>query len=225
MVDANMYRQVIGSLIYLMTSTRPDIAYSVGVLSRYMHEPRELHWRFLKRLLKYVKTTRDYSLVYSKSDSKPSLIGFTDSDFGSNLEDRKSTSGYCFKYGNCLISWNSSKQKVVSLSSTEAEYIGLTAAVKELSWLKQMLKELDKNIGEPTIYCDNQSSICLAKNPEFHARSKHIDIRYHFIRELLQKKEFSLKYLETSEMVADIFTKGLPRIKHYKCMEAMNLKM
>ena len=139
LADTNLYRQAIGSLIYLMTSTRPDISYTVGVLSRFMHEPRELHWRFLKRLLRYVKTTRDFSLVYTKNKEQ-NLVGYTDSDFGSNVEDRKSTAGYCFMYGNCLISWNSAKQKVLSLSSTEAEYIGLTTGVKELMWLRQLLK-------------------------------------------------------------------------------------
>ena len=109
-VDITKYREVIGSLIYLMTCTRPDISYSVGLLSRFMQEPKEWHWRFFKRLLRYIKTTRDYSLTYSKSNKEnKKLIGYTDSDFAGNLEDRKSTSGYLFKYGECLISWKSSK--------------------------------------------------------------------------------------------------------------------
>ena len=124
LVDATKYRKVIGSLIYLMTCTRPDISYSVSILSRYMQEPRELHWRFLKRLMKYVNTTRDLSLTFQKGkETKIKLIGFTDSDYATSLDDRKSNSAYVFKYNNCTISWNSAKQKTVSLSSTEAEYI------------------------------------------------------------------------------------------------------
>jgi hypothetical protein len=225
LVDVQKYRKVIGSLIYLMTCTRPDISYAVGVLSRYMQEPRELHWRCLKRVLKYLKATQDYSLVYKNSKEKEiELSGFTDSDYAGSLEDRKSTSGFVFKYGKCVISWNSSKQKTISLSSTEAEYIGLATAAKEALWLKHILIELDRSPKKTIIYCDNQSTICLSLNPEMHARSKHIDIRHHFIREKIENQEFEVKYQASEEMVADILTKGLPRIKHYKCMELMGLK-
>ena len=222
-VDTTKYRQLIGKLIYLMTCSRPDISYSIGVLSRFMQEPRELHWRCLKRVLKYLKTTQDYSLVFSKSANKD-LTGFTDSDYAGCIEDRKSTSGYVFKYGECIISWNSSKQKTISLSSTEAEYIGLTLAAKEALWLKYILVELNRCPNQTVIYCDNQSTMCLAKNPEMHARSKHIDIRYHFIREKLEDKELIIKYQPSEELVADILTKGLPKLKHYKCVEMLNLK-
>ena len=115
-IDLTKYSEVIGSLIYLMTCSRPDISYSVGILSRYMQKPRELHWRYLKRLLRYIKTTIDFTLNYTKSEAEAKLQGFTDSDYVGSIEDRKSTSGYVFKYGNCTISWNSSKQKTVSLS-------------------------------------------------------------------------------------------------------------
>ena len=224
-VDITKYREVIGSLIYLMTCTRPDISYSVGLLSRFMQEPKELHWRFLKRLLRYLKTTRDYSLTYYKSNKENrKLIGYTDSDLASNFEDRKSTSGYLFKYGECLISWKSSKQNIVALSSTEAEYIGLTKAAQETIWLKQTLNELNHKTEQVLIYCDNQSSISLSKNPEFHARSKHIDIRHHFIREMIKEGELKIEYLSKDEMPADLLTKGLPRMKHYKCLDDLNLK-
>ncbi len=190
LIDPNIYRQVIGSLIYLMTSTRPDISYSIGLLSRFMTAPIELNWRFLKRVLRYLKSTINYSLVYEKFDEKHvNLIGYSDSDYASNLEDRRSTSGYLFKYGNCLILWNSSKQKIVALSSTESEYIALTNAAKEAIWIKQMLIELKRFSKTPIFYCDNKSSISLTKNPEFHSRSKHIDIRHHFIREKIQNNE------------------------------------
>ena len=215
-----------------MISTRPDISYAVGVLSRFMQAPKELHLRFLKRLLRYVKTTIEYSLVFTRSDSgNLKLKGYTDSDYAGDISDRKSTSGYIFMYGECTISWNSSKQKILSLSSTEAEYIGLTNAAKESIWYRQMLKEIKKSCkdidvidDDITLYCDNKSTICLAKNPEYHSRSKHIDIRHHFIREKLEEGKFKIGYESTEEMCADILTKGLPKIKHYKCMGLINLK-
>jgi hypothetical protein len=226
-IDPTIYRQAIGSLIYLMTCTRPDISYSVSTLSKFMQEPRELHWRFLKRLLRYLKTTSDYSLVYRRSSPQEThLIGYTDSDYAGSIEDRKSTSGYAFKYGNCLISWNSSKQKTVSLSSTEAEYIGLTNSIKEIIWLKQILCELKRKFRDKTqlkIFCDNKSAICLSKNPEFHSRTKHIDNRHHFIRNAIQDHGIDIIHISTEDMPADIFTKALPKIKHKKCIELLGM--
>ena len=131
-------------LIYLMVSTRPDISYTVSVLSRFMQEPRELHWRCVKRLLRYIKTTKDYCLIYTKNKtSKYELVGYSDADYAGSIDDRKSTSGYVFKLNNCIFRWNSAKQKTVSLSTTEAEYIALTTAIKEALWLNQLLKELN----------------------------------------------------------------------------------
>ena len=130
-------------VIYLMKSTRNYISYSVGLLSRFMANPMELHWMYLKRLWRYLKSTIEYSLVYSKGiNQNTKLIGYSDSDYASNIEDRKSTSGYLFEYGNCVISWHSSKQKIISLSSTESEYISLTKTAKKLLWIKQILNEL-----------------------------------------------------------------------------------
>jgi hypothetical protein len=188
-INSNKYKKAIGMLIYLMVGTRPDICYTVSVLSRYMQNPRELHWRFVKKLLKYIKTTKDFCLVYTKNKSSDSeLIGYSDADYAGSVEDRRSTSGYVFTYKNCLVTWNSGKQKTVSLSSTEAEYIALTTAVKEAIWLRQLLMEWNHNQEEVKIFCDNKSTICLTKNPEFHARTKHIDIRHHFIKEKINEK-------------------------------------
>ena len=223
-VDPTRYRQVIGSLIYLMTNTRPDICYAVSVLSRFMQQPRELHWRFLKRLLRYIKTTCNYSIIYQKSKSTDSLLtGYSDSDFAGSIDDRKSTSGYVFKYGECLISWNSCKQKTVSLSSTEAEYIALTNAIKEIVWFKQMLSELKRETKELKLFCDNKSTIYLSKNPEFHSRTKHIDIRHHYIRETINNNSIKIIYISTDEMPADILTKALPKIKHDKCLKLLGI--
>ncbi|CAF0879189.1 unnamed protein product [Brachionus calyciflorus] len=193
-----LHQQVIGSLIYLMISTRPDISYSVSVLSRNMQMSRELLWRYLKRLLRYVKTTKNYSLVYQRDKTKEiELIGYSDADYAGNIEDRKSTSGYVFKYKNCPVSWNCSEQKVVSLSSTESEYIALKLAVKEGLWLNQLLNDLNLSTGKAKIFGDNKSTICLTKNLEFHSRSKHIDIRYHFVREKINERLLDIGYLPT----------------------------
>ena len=223
LIEPTKYRQMIGSLIYLMTCSRPDICYSVSILSRYMQQPRELHWRYVKRLLRYIVFTKHYSLTYSKSSSVE-ITGYTDSDYGSSIEDRKSISGYVFKYGDCSISWNSSKQKTVALSSTEAEYVALTNAIKEGVWLKQLLTELDKKPDIMTVFCDNKSTICLSNNPEFHSRTKHIDIRFHYVRETIELQSIIIKHIRTENNLADIFTKGLARSKHHKLIEFIGLR-
>jgi hypothetical protein len=135
-------------------------------------------------------------------------------DCAGSVHDRKSTS----------ITWNSAKQKTVSLSSTEAEYLALTTAIKEALWLKQLLFELNRKQEEITMYCDNKSTICLSKNPEFHSRTKHIDIRYHFIKEKITKKIIKIEYIPTDQMLADILTNALPRIKHYKALESLKIQ-
>jgi hypothetical protein len=225
LIDSEKYRQAIGSLIYLMVSTRPDISYTVSVLSRFMQEPRELHWRCVKRLLRYIKTTKDYCLIYTKNKtSKYELVGYSDADYAGSIDDRKSTSGYVFKLNNCIITWNSAKQKTVSLSTTEAEYIALTTAIKEALWLNQLLKELNRGLKEIKIMCDNKSTICLSKNPEFHSRSKHIDIKYHFIKEKINDKTINIEFVSTDDMIADILTKAVSRIKHYKALEQLSMK-
>ncbi len=224
-IEPEKYRKAIGSLIYLMISTRPDISYSVSVLSRFMQKPRELHWRFVKRLLRYIKTTKNYCIIYRKNKTKNSeLLGYSDADYAGSVEDRKSTSGYVFTYNNCIVTWNSAKQKTVSLFSTEAEYVALTTAIKEALWLEQLLSELNRSQKEIKMFCDNKSTICLTKNPEFHSRSKHIDIRYHFIKEKIKEKKINIEYISTEDMLADIFTKAVPRIKHYKAIELLSLK-
>jgi hypothetical protein len=221
LIDPTKYRQAIESLIYLMTCSRPDIWFSVSILSRFMEKPRELHWRFVKRLLRYVMFTKNYSLVYSKNT--PSITGYTGSDYASSIDDRKSISGYLFKYGKCSVSWNSSKQKTVALSSTEAEYVALTNAIKEGVWLKQLLSELGSQ-DKMTILCDNKSTICLTNYPEFHSRTKHIDIRFHYVRETIESYSITIGHIPTEKNIADLFTKGLPRIKHHTLIVMIGLK-
>lgn len=221
-VDITNYRQAIGKLMYLMVCTRPDISYAVSLLSRFMAEPKEKHWRFIKQLLKYIKSTRDYSLIYPKQNVI-TLTGYSDSDHAGDLSDRKSTSGFIFILSGCAISWRSNKQKTVAISSTEAEYIGLSDAAQEAIWLKKLINELGTNIEQVTICGDNLSSMQIVKNSHCHNRSKHIDVRYHFIKDHYTNGNISLQYIESEKLCADFLTKGVNKLKHYGCMKQINL--
>uniref|UniRef100_A0AAV1T0V2 CCHC-type domain-containing protein n=1 Tax=Peronospora matthiolae TaxID=2874970 RepID=A0AAV1T0V2_9STRA len=205
------YRNAIGCLMYLMVGTRPDIAVAVGVLSQFAAEPCPTHWQALKRVFRFIQGTRTYGIEFqATSDDK--LQGYSDADWAGDVEARRSTSGYAFVMNNGCISWRSKKQSIVALSSTEAEYMALTEAVQEAIWLKAFLHELgEMNSDEAVkIYEDNQGSIALAKNPEFHKRTKHIDIRYHFVREKVAEGKVVLEYCSTKDMKADLMTKPIP---------------
>jgi hypothetical protein len=218
LVDATVYRQLIGSLMYLV-NTRPDICFFVNTLSQYMVESRSVHMVGAKHVLRYVAGTVDFGLDYVRGDGV-SLVGYTDSDWAGCAADRKSTSGCCFSLGSGLVSWFSRKQKSVALGSAEAEYMAANQAI----WLRKMLVGLFGQEMAPTvIHCDNQSCIKLSENPVFHDRSKHIEIRYHFIRDWVQRGAVQLQYISTDEQVADILTKALPRDKHVFFRDKMGL--
>uniref|UniRef100_A0AAV1UU28 Polyprotein n=1 Tax=Peronospora matthiolae TaxID=2874970 RepID=A0AAV1UU28_9STRA len=178
------FRNAVGCLMYLMVGTRPDLAAAVGVLSQFSADPCPTHWQALKRVLRYIQGTREYGIEYQATNNDK-LHGYSDADWAGDVEARRSTSGYTFILNNGYVSWRSKKQSTVALSSTEAEYMALTEAAQEAIWLKALLCELDEMRSDEAvkIYEDNQGSIALAKNPEFHKRTKHIDIRYHFVRE------------------------------------------
>ena len=208
--DPRPYRSLVGSLLYL-TITRPDLAFAVGLVSRFMQEPRKPHLEAAKKILKYVKTTLGMGLMY-KYNAKVSLHGFTDADFGGDLDDRKSTSGYVFLCGDTSISWCSKKQATVSLSTIEAEYKASTLAAQECIWLRRLLEDLLEPINKTVaIYRDNQSAIKLANNPVFHARTKHIELEHHFIREKVLDGTIEALEVRSEDNVADIFTKSLPK--------------
>ena len=221
-IDDTKYRQAIGKLMYLMVCTRPDISYAVSALSRFMSEPKEKHWRCVKQLLKYIKSTRDYALIYPKLNSTV-VTGYSDSDHAGDLGDRKSTSGFVFILGGCTICWKSTKQKTVAISSTEAEYIGLSQATQEAIWLKELMKELGVAQEQIVMCGDNLSSMQIVKNSQCHNRSKHIDVRYHYIKDHYQKGNISLQYIESNSLCADFLTKGVCKVMHYKCMKLINL--
>jgi len=215
--DARKYREAVGSLIYAMMCTRPDIAWIVTKLSQYLSRPFKEHWTAVKHVLRYLKSTLDYELYYSKCDDGLALIGYSDADWASCVDDRRSTTGYCFsltRFGP-LISWKSRKQPTVALSSCEAEYIALAATVQEGLHLVQLLNDVDggHQYSPVTVYEDNQGAIALCQNPVNRQRSKHIDVRYHFIRREVYASKVVVKYCPTSEMIADVMTKPVTKVK------------
>jgi hypothetical protein len=222
-VDPTVYRQLIGSLMYLV-NTRPDINFAVNSLSQFMVDPQRVHWIVVKHVLRYLSGTVEYGLLYERSGGVR-LAGFTDVDWAGCAEDKKSTSGCCFSIGSGIISWFNRKQRSVALSSVEAEYMVASLAACEALWLRKLLLGLFRQELEATvIHCDNQSCIKLSENPVFHDRSKHIDIRYHFIRDCVQRGAVRLDYIQTDEQIADIFTKALSRQKFMKFRDQMGLR-
>ena len=208
-VDQSLYRSMIGSLLYL-TASRPDICFSVGLCARFQANPKESHLKAVKRIIRYIKGTYNLGLFYS-FDTNDILVGYCDADWAGNIDDRKSTSGGCFYVGNNLVSWSSKKQNSVSLSSSEAEYIAAGSACTQLLWMKQILKDYEIEQGKMTLYCDNLSAINISKNPVQHSRTKHIDIRHHFIRDLVEHSIVTLEHMPTKNQLADLFTKPLDK--------------
>ncbi len=217
-----MYRQIIGSLMYLV-NTRPAICFSVNTLSQFMVEPRRVHWVAAKHILCKVQGTIDYGVDYRRGDGVR-LAGYTDSNWAGCAFDRKSTLGCCFGLDSEVVSWFSGKQKLVALISSEAEYMAASQASCEAIWLRKLLYGLfDQELTPTVIHYDNQSCIKLTENPVFHDRSKHIDIRYHFIRDYVQKGAVKLEYISTDEQATDVLTKSLRRGKQVHFRDKMGL--
>ncbi|CAL8134899.1 unnamed protein product [Prunus armeniaca] len=207
--DEENYRKLVGSLLYLI-ATRPDVIYATSLLARYMHGPSNKHYGTAKRVLRYVKGTLDYGLMYEKG-KKAVLVGYCDSDWGGSIEDSKSTSRYAFSFGSGVFSWAFVKQNCVALSTLEAEYVSASKATTQAIWLRFVLEDFGELQADATpLKCDNTSAISITKNPVFHQRTKHIDRRYHFINDALQQGVIDLVYCPTKDQVADIFTKALP---------------
>ena len=179
-------------------------------VAKYSSHPTNKHWVAVKRIMRYLKGTTDMGLLYTKEGSSK-CVGYSDSDWGGDLDDRKSTSGYLFQIGGGPVSWRSKKQSSVALSTAEAEYMALASAGQEAIWMRLLTAELHgSQMEELTIFEDNQSAIQMSKNPQFHGRAKHIGIKFHFIRELVSDGSVKLQYCPTEEMIADMLTKGLP---------------
>lgn len=206
--DPTLYRQLVGSLVYL-TVTRPDIAYAVHIVSQFMASPRTTHYAAVLRILRYIKGSIFRGLHFSSASSLE-LCGYSDADWAGDATDRRSTTGYCFFLGSSLISWRSKKQTLTARSSTEAEYRALANTSQELVWLRWLISNMGVDHLSPTIlWCDNRSAIQIAHNDVFHERTKHIEIDCHFVRQHVLLNIVRLQSISTIDQPADIFTKTL----------------
>jgi hypothetical protein len=226
LVDAIVYRSLVGSLRYLV-NTRPDLAFSVGYVGRYMEEPHEDHLAAVKHILRYIAGTMGVGVFYPRRrGERAELHGYSDSDLIGDLDSRKSTSGVLFFLGMSPVSWQSTKQRVVDLSSCEAEYIAAATAACQGVWLARLLSELkDADVEVPVLRVDNKSTISLVRNPVHHDRSKHIDIRYHLIWEYEQTCQIAVDFIRTEGQLGDILTKPLCKIKFQELYNKIGLKI
>lgn len=221
--DKYPYRELIGGLMYLSVSTRPDIAFACSKLSQFNNCFDETHWQAAKRVLRYLSGTKSCGLLYKKNCNTKIEI-HTDADWANDLNDRRSYTGFCVTYANCLINWESRKQQTVAYSSTEAEYYSLGDSVKESKYLNNFFVDIFEYDVKPIIvYNDNLSAHKIVENNQNHRRTKHIDVRHHFIKDAVDEKLIEIKYKRTDEMMADIFTKPLGRIKHKMFINDLNM--
>jgi len=223
-VDATEYRSLVGRLRYLV-NTRPDLTYSVGYVSRFMEDPHE-DLAAMKQILRFVADSSDIGVFYPRrSGDRAELRGYSDSDLVGDLDSRKSTIGVMFFFGRSPASWQSTKQRVVALLSCEAEYIAAATAACQGVWLARLLSELkDAEIQVPVLRVDNKSTISLVKDPVHHDRSKHIDVRYHLIREYEQTGQIAVEFIRTEEQLGDILTKPLGKVKFRELCNKIGLK-
>nr|AAZ28937.1 polyprotein [Phanerochaete chrysosporium RP-78] len=216
------YAAAIGSLMYAATGTRPDIAFAVQTLSQFTSRPSATHWTAVKHVFRYLKGTTDVGLTFARR-ADDDITGYSDADWA-QAHDRRSVSGYAYLLAGGIVSWNSKKQPTVALSTMEAEYIALSHAAKEAVWLRRLLTELGFPPGAPTVlHTDNQAAISFAHDTQFHARSKHIDIRHHFIRERITDGDIKVIHCASADNIADMFTKALPRPKHRAALALANM--
>ncbi|KAJ0860826.1 putative RNA-directed DNA polymerase [Helianthus annuus] len=208
--DPTLYPSLVGALQYL-TITQPDLSYAVNQASQFLQQPTTTHFQLVKRILRYVKGTLTHGLHFDRPPNI-TLLGFSDADWARCIDTRRSTYGYCIYLGGNLVSWSEKKQPTVSQSSCESEYRAMANTAAEIIWLTNLLRELKAlPPGRPTLLCDNKSALFLTQNPISHKRAKHIDIDYHFVRELVAAGHLHTKFISTDKQVADIFTKSLPK--------------
>lgn len=215
------YREAVGCLIYLQVVSRPDISFAVNVLSRDLEKPNEGHWVLLKRVLRYLKGTLNLGLLYGCTGN---FITYSDADYAGDKLTRKSMSGVVCLYANAAVTWLCKKQSCIAQSTTEAEYISAAAAAKEIIWFRKLFDDCKLDIKNFLLCVDNTGAIRLTKNPEFHQRSKHIDVKYHFIRDLYNKKKLEISYVKSEDQIADIFTKALPKDSFISLVSKLGLR-
>jgi hypothetical protein len=219
------YASAMGCLMYAMVCTRPDLAHAVSVVSKYMTNPGKQHWNAIKWIFRYLKGTTDYGITFVRQKSDLSVMGYMDADYVGDLDDRRLTTGYVFTLAGGPICWKSVIQSTVVMSTTEAEYMAAAEAAKEALWLTGLVKELGIQQGRVSLYCDSQSAIHLAKNQVYHVITKHIDVRFHKIRELVATAELLLEKIHTSENAADMLTNPIITDKYKHCLDLTNVSM
>ena len=221
--DSTKYRSIVGALQYL-TLTRPDLAYSVNKVCQFLHEPTTIHWTSVKRILRYIQLTSGLGLRIGKTSSTL-LSAFSDADWAGDVDDRRSTGGFAIFFGSNLISWSARKQPTVSRSSTEAEYKSMANATAELVWVQSLLGELGVSVAQvPCLWCDNLGATYLAANPVFHARAKHREIDFHFVRERVTNGQLQIRFVSSKDQLADGFTKALPTKQFEDFKRNLNLE-
>ena len=225
-VERLPYQRLVGSIMYAMISTRPDLAYAVGVVAQHMQQPRKAHWKAAQRVLCYVQATKELKLAFQAGAGAEGgrLTGFVDADWAGDEDTRLSTIGFFFTVAGGAIVWASKKQHTVALSSVESEYVAASQCAAEGTWLTRLADEVGLYDPEPLpIYCDSTGAANLAKNPVQHQRTKHVDIKYHFVRQKVCAGEVTMLYVRTDKQPADSLTKALPLQKFELCRAAMGL--
>ncbi len=224
--DHALCRSVVGALMYVATCTRPDISFAVGELGRFTHQPTQAHLSAAKRVIRYLRGAKEYKIKYrsyANQDISPKLIGYVDADFASDVDTRRSVSGHVFTFGNSPIAWRSKRQPITATSTAEAEYIALSDCGKSSLALGNIVQELtDENPFPTRIYEDNRTALMIANNESSTKRTKHIDVKYHHIKDLIRLKKICITDISSDEQLADIFTKPLPRERH-ECLTSQLL--
>lgn len=218
------YLNALGSLMYAMICKRPNISHAVGIVTTYMHNPGKGHWQAVKWILRCIQKTMDVGLLFVQDDTLgQSVIGYVDSDYTGDLDKRRSTTGYVFNFAGGSISCKSTLQSTVALSTTEAEYMAITEAVKEAVWLQGLFENLGLIQEHINVYWDSQNAIHLTKNQVYHACTKHIDVRFHFVREIVDDGKILLQKIKTADNLADMLIKVVTVIKFEHCLNLINI--
>jgi len=219
------YCNAMDALSYVAETTRPDICYATGVLARYCINPEEAHWKAVKHVFRYLQGTKDKKLVYKPDDGKELFTSFTDANYEGDKNTDQSTGGYLIKFDIGAVSWSSKLQPLVALSTTEAEYIAAVEAGKEMVWMRQLLIEFGITIKSPSILrIDNQSAISVSKNPEYHGRMKHLDLKYFWLRDQVTFGVITPMFVSTENMSADLLTKAMARVKMEQFRRMMGIE-
>ncbi|XP_071695682.1 secreted RxLR effector protein 161-like [Rutidosis leptorrhynchoides] len=216
-MNGTPYASAIGSIMYTMLCTRPDVSYALSMTSRYQQNPGKSHWMAVKNILKYLRRTKDMFLIYGGVEEDPTVKCYTDASFQTDRDDSRSQSGYVFILNGGAITWKSSKQKVVAQSTTEAEYIAASEATQEAAWMKKFITDLRvmPSIEDPIeIFCDNNGAIAQAKEPRSHHSTKRILRRFHYIRHIVKNGDVCISKVHTDQNLADPFTKALAQSKY-----------